>query len=108
MWEDIHNEICSRCGQEWDLLAAGAMRDPHDLREYESYRKQLEILEGKGLGHYFEFVPRWEIYYKVMAVCDFIVLPSVDETQSGTFARIIARNKSFITTAYGRLDCSSS
>ena len=53
MWEDLHNEICSRSGQEWDLLAAGAMRDPHDLREYESYRKQLEILEGKGLGHYF-------------------------------------------------------
>ena len=99
MWEDIHNEICSRSGQEWDLLAAGAMRDPHDLREYESYRKQLEILEGKGLGHYFEFVPRGEIYYKVMAVCDFIVLPSVDETQSGTLARIIARNKPFITTA---------
>jgi 1,2-diacylglycerol 3-alpha-glucosyltransferase len=99
MWEDIHNEICSRSGQEWDLLAAGTMRDPHDLREYESYRKQLEILEKKGQAHYFEFVPRGEIYYKVMAVCDFIVLPSVDETQSGTLARIIALNKPFITTA---------
>lgn len=34
-----------------------------------------------------------------MAVCDFIVLPTVDETQSGTLARIIALNKPFITTA---------
>ena len=35
----------------------------------------------------------------MMAVCDFIVLPSTDETQSGTLARIIALNKPFITTA---------
>ena len=34
-----------------------------------------------------------------MAVCDFIVLPSIDETQSGTLARIIALNKPFITMA---------
>ncbi|GAH89156.1 unnamed protein product, partial [marine sediment metagenome] len=40
-----------------------------------------------------------EVYYKMMAICDFIVLPSTDETQSGTLARIIAMNKPFITTA---------
>ena len=34
-----------------------------------------------------------------MAVCNFIVLPTVDETQSGTLARIIALNKPYITTA---------
>jgi len=34
-----------------------------------------------------------------MAICDFIVLPTVDETQSGTLARIIALNKPYITTA---------
>ena len=34
-----------------------------------------------------------------MAICDFIVLPSTDETQSGTLARIIALNKPYITTA---------
>ena len=34
-----------------------------------------------------------------MAVCDFIVLPTMDETQSGTLARIIALNKPFVTTA---------
>ncbi|HTY25968.1 MAG TPA: glycosyltransferase [Desulfomonilaceae bacterium] len=99
MWEDIHREICERSDQKWDLLAAGTMRDPNHTKDYESYRKQLEVLEGKGLAHYFEFVPRGEIYYKVSAVCDFIVLPSVDETQSGTLARIIALNKPFITTA---------
>jgi glycosyltransferase involved in cell wall biosynthesis len=35
----------------------------------------------------------------MMAVCDFVVLPSTDETQSGTLARIIALNKPYITTA---------
>ncbi|MFW6115293.1 MAG: hypothetical protein ACOC6E_03245 [Thermodesulfobacteriota bacterium] len=34
-----------------------------------------------------------------MGVCDFIVLPSTDETQSGTLARIIALNKPYITIA---------
>jgi 1,2-diacylglycerol 3-alpha-glucosyltransferase len=59
----------------------------------------VELLEKKGLAHYYEFVPRGDIYYKVMAVCDFIVLPSTDETQSGTLARVIAANKPFVTTA---------
>jgi glycosyltransferase involved in cell wall biosynthesis len=34
-----------------------------------------------------------------MAVCNLIVLPTVDETQSGTLARIISLNKPYITTA---------
>ena len=34
-----------------------------------------------------------------MAICDFIVIPSLDETQSGTLARVIALNKPYITTA---------
>jgi glycosyltransferase involved in cell wall biosynthesis len=75
------------------------MRDPNHLTDYHNYREQLEILEKKGLAHYFEFIPRGEIYYKVMAICHFIVLPSTDETQSGTLARIIALNKPYITTA---------
>ena len=99
MWEDIHREIYQKSGQEWDLLAAGILRDPNHSKDYESYLKQIEVLEGKGLAHYFEFVPRGDIYYKVLAVCDFIVLPSIDETQSGTLARIMALNKPFITTA---------
>jgi len=99
MWEDIAAEIHARTGQDWDLLAAGAMRDPNHLRDYEKYRGSVEILERKGLAHYYEFIPRGEEYYKVMAVCDFVVLPSVDETQSGTLARIIALNKPYITTA---------
>ena len=99
MWEEIHAEIMERTGQDWDLLAAGSMRDPNHLTDYENYLEQLAALEKKGLAHYFEFIPRGEIYYKVMAVCDFIVLPSTDETQSGTLARIIALNKPYITTA---------
>jgi glycosyltransferase involved in cell wall biosynthesis len=99
MWEEIHDLILHESGQDWDLLAAGSMRDPNHLKDYQNYRHQVEVLEEKGLAHYFEFIPRGDIYYKVMAVCDFIVLPSIDETQSGTLARIIALNKPFITTA---------
>ena len=99
MWEGIADEIRERTGQEWDLLAAGAMRDPAHKQDYEKYREDVELLEGKGLAHYYEFIPRGEVYYKVMAICDFVVLPSIDETQSGTLARIIALNKPYITTA---------
>jgi glycosyltransferase involved in cell wall biosynthesis len=99
MWEEIVQEIERRTGQQWDLLAAGAMRDPNHRPDYEKYKAEVEFLEAKGLAHYYEFIPRGEIYYKVMAICDFIVLPTVDETQSGTLARIIALNKPYITTA---------
>ncbi len=99
MWEEIHEDILMRCGQDWDLLAAGAMRDPDHRGDYEKWKSDTIALEKKGIAHYYEFVPRGDIYYKMMAVCDFIVLPSVDETQSGTLARIIALNKPYITTA---------
>lgn len=99
VWEEISGEIESMTGESWDLLAAGAMRDPNHFRDCQKYIQEIELLEQKGRAHYYEFIPRGEIYYKVMAVCDFIVLPSVDETQSGTLARIIALNKPFITTA---------
>ncbi len=99
MWEEIAEIIHERTGEDWDLLAAGAMRDPNHEADYKKYKNDLEILEQKGLAHYYEFIPRGDIYYKMMAVCDFIVLPSTDETQSGTLARIIALNKPYITTA---------
>ena len=99
MWEEIAKEIQNRIGQDWDLLAAGTWRDPNHKADYDKYKSEIELLEQKGLAHYYEFVPRGDIYYKTMAVCDFIVLPSTDETQSGTLARIIALNKPYITTA---------
>ena len=99
MWEDIAGQIRQATGQDWDLLAAGSMRDPAHAAEYELYKKQVQVLEQKGLAHYYEFIPRGDVYYKMMAVCDFIVLPSTDETQSGTLARIISLNKPYITTA---------
>ena len=99
MWEEIAAEIKDRTGEDWDLLAAGAMRDPAHREEYEKYKNGVQLLETKGLAHYYEFVPRGERYYKTMAICDFIVLPSTDETQSGTLARIIALNKPFVTSA---------
>ena len=99
MWEDIAREILEKTGQDWDLLAAGTMRDPNDRENYERWKCEVEVLKEKGLAHYYEFVPRGDIYYKMMAVCDFVVLPTIDETQSGTLARIIALNKPYITSA---------
>ena len=99
MWEDLHHEIKSRTGQEWDLLAAGTMRDPHHRQDYEKWKTEIQNLAHEGIAHYYEFIPRGDDYYKIMAICDFIVLPSIDETQSGTLARIIALNKPYITTA---------
>lgn len=98
-WEGIIKEIKKKTGESWDLLAAGTVRDNAHLADYNNYKKSLEFLEKKGIAHYYEFIPRGDIYYKIMAVCKFIVLPTVDETQSGTLARIIALNKPYITTA---------
>ena len=86
-------------GQQWFLFAARDMRDPNHRRHYEKYVGEVKLLEQEGMAHYFQFIPRGELYYKVMAICDFLVLPSLDETQSGTLARIIALNKPYITTA---------
>ena len=99
MWEEIHNEIKRSNGQEWDLLAAGTIRDPHHRADYEHWKSHALELQRKGIAHYYEFIPRGDTYYKIMSICDFIVLPSIDETQSGTLARIIALNKPYITTA---------
>jgi len=99
IWEDTAAEIKRQTGQKWYLLAGGALRDPAHRSSYELYRSQVENLQRKGLAYYYEFIPRGTLYYKVMAVCDFVVLPSVDETQSGTLARIIALKKPYITTA---------
>jgi len=99
IWEEITEEIKIKTGEDWDLLAAGTMRDSAHLEDYNNYKKNLEILENKGVAHYYEFIPRGDIYYKVMAVCNFVVLPTVDETQSGTLARIISLKKPYVTTA---------
>ena len=99
MWEEVRREIFERCGVEWDLLAAGTIRDEAHLKDYQEWKKETLLLEDKGIAHYYEFIPRGDLYYKLMAVCDFVVIPSIDETQSGTLARVIALNKPFITTA---------
>lgn len=99
MWEEIAGEIKKETGQDWDLLAAGTMRDPQHKADYEKWKGQVQRLERKGLAKYYEFVPRGDVYYKMMAVCDFVVLPSVDETQSGTLARVISLNKPYVTIA---------
>ncbi|MBE7557449.1 hypothetical protein HS125_00285 [bacterium] len=99
MWEQCAADIRARSGQRWDLLAAGAAASHAPDDADGAWRGQIEVLERKGLAHYYEFTPRDDVYYKMLAVCDFVVLPSVDETQSGTLSRIIALNKPFITIA---------
>jgi glycosyltransferase involved in cell wall biosynthesis len=97
-WEHLQREVYARTGVEWMLLAAGNMRDPNDLDIFERNRAMARELQERGLGLYFEFDPRGEIYYQVMACCETVALPSVDETQSGTLARILAQHKPYITT----------
>lgn len=99
MWEEIEQVIYGRTGENWLIFGAGDIRDPNDKKEFGKYISKLKELEKKGIAKYFKFEPRGDIYYKVMAICDFIILPSIDETQSGTLARVIALNKPYITTA---------
>lgn len=99
IWPEMHAKILEATGDEWLLFAAGEMRDPNHRKDYEMYVQQIRRLEEAHQGRFFPFIPRGDIYYKVMAICDFVILPSIDETQSGTLARIIALNKPFITTA---------
>ncbi|MFA4029926.1 MAG: hypothetical protein GDYSWBUE_001262 [Candidatus Fervidibacterota bacterium] len=98
-WRDIHAEITYRTGEQWLLFCAGDMRDPEHLSYYQRVVEMIRELERDGIALYYKFTPRGLIYYKVMAICDFVLLPTVDETQSGTLARIIALNKPYITTA---------
>lgn len=99
VWPEMYQKALEATGDEWMLFAAGEMRDPNHRRDYELYVGQLRELERRHMARYFPFVPRGDIYYKVMAICDFVILPSIDETQSGTLARIIALNKPYLTTA---------
>lgn len=99
IWEEIYKEVYDKTGEKWILLGAGAMRDPDHNKDYLEYKAMIRDLEKKDMAFYYEFIPRGEEYYKIMGVCDFIILPSIDETQSGTLARIFALNKPYITTA---------
>jgi len=99
MWKEIEQIVYGRTDESWVLLGAGTWRDPNHKPDYERYVAGLRALEMDGAGRYYEFTPRGDTYYKVMALCDFVVLPSIDETQSGTLARIIALNKPYVTTA---------
>ncbi len=99
VWPEVAELIRAQTGEDWCLFAAGAMRDPNHKRDFEYYVSELRKLEELGLARFYEFIPRGERYYKVMALCDFVILPTLDETQSGTLARIISLNKPYITTA---------
>jgi 1,2-diacylglycerol 3-alpha-glucosyltransferase len=98
-WEDIAREARERAGEEWVLLCAGNMRDPGDAGYFHECRDKARALESRGLARYVEFDPRGEPYYTMMACYDAVALPSLDETQSGTLARILALGKPYITTA---------
>lgn len=98
-WADLAREARERTGEEWVLLCAGNMRDPNDTQFFEECREKARALEARGLARYVEFDPRGEMYYTMMGCYDAVALPSLDETQSGTLARIFALGKPYITTA---------
>jgi 1,2-diacylglycerol 3-alpha-glucosyltransferase len=98
-WEDLARVAKARTGEDWMLLCAGNMRDPNDTAYFHACREKARALEAQGLARYVEFDPRGEPYYQMMACYDAVALPSLDETQSGTLARIIALAKPYITTA---------
>jgi glycosyltransferase involved in cell wall biosynthesis len=98
-WEDLRREVLGRTGQEWMLLCAGNMRDPNDTAFFEMCRAKAQELERRGIARYVEFDPRGDLYYEMMACFDAVALPSLDETQSGTLARIFALGKPYITSA---------
>jgi len=98
-WEDLRREVVGRTGQEWMLLCAGNMRDPNDTAFFEQCRAKAQELERRGIARYVQFDPRGDRYYEMMACFDVVALPSLDETQSGTLARIFALGKPYITSA---------
>jgi glycosyltransferase involved in cell wall biosynthesis len=98
-WESLVREVYDRTGEEWVLLCAGNMRDPDDTPFFNECRDKARALEARGLARYVEFDPRGEPYYTMMGCYDAVALPSLDETQSGTLARILALAKPYITTA---------
>lgn len=98
-WEAVAREARERTGEEWVLLCAGNMRDPNDTAFFMECRDKARALEARGLARYVEFDPRGEPYYTMMGCYDAVALPSLDETQSGTLARILALGKPYITTA---------
>jgi glycosyltransferase involved in cell wall biosynthesis len=99
LWPEIHDSICMQTGEEWLLFAAGDINDPLHQQDFDHYVAEIRNLERLGQARFFQFSPEGEIYYKVLALCDFLVLPTLDSTQSGTLSRIIALNKPYITTA---------
>jgi glycosyltransferase involved in cell wall biosynthesis len=98
-WEDLAREAYARTGEEWVLLCAGNLRDPDDTEFFHACRDKALALEARGLARYVEFDPRGEPYYLMMGCYDAVALPSLDETQSGTLARIFALAKPYITAA---------
>jgi glycosyltransferase involved in cell wall biosynthesis len=98
-WEDLRQTVLEQTGQEWMLLCAGNMRDPNDTAFFEMCRAKAQTLEQRGIARYVEFDPRGDVYYEMMACFDAVALPSLDETQSGTLARIFALGKPYITSA---------
>ena len=97
MWGEIAEEIRRRGAGEWNLLAEGPLPNQPGVAK----PPQSPVVERKLPCRYYEFFPRPEDAGndKLLAVCDFVVLPSADETQAGTLARIIALNKPYIAAA---------
>jgi 1,2-diacylglycerol 3-alpha-glucosyltransferase len=99
LWPEIHDSICLQTGEDWLLFAAGDINDPLHQQDYDHYVAEIRSLERIRQARFYQFAPEGEQYYKVLALCDFLILPTLDSTQSSTLSRIIALNKPYVTTA---------
>ena len=99
VWEEISKEIYKKTKEKWILFCAGTALLHENERILQKFIHKIRKLEKKGLAKFYRFSPRGDLYYKVMAACDVVTLPSLDETQSGTLARITSLAKPYITTA---------
>ena len=99
IWAEVQETINMQTGEEWLLFAAGDAHQRLNIGDFGHLISEIISLEHRGLARFYQFEPHGEMYYKVMALCDFLVLPTLEETQSSTLSRIIALNKPYVTTA---------
>ncbi len=99
LWEDMARQVRAITGEEWMLLCAGNMRDPSHEFFFRKCRDKALALQNHGFARYIEFDPRGDPYYTTMGCFDAVALPSLDETQSGTLARVFAMAKPYVTSA---------
>lgn len=95
-WEEIQQTIFNATGESWLLCVAGDIQDERDKPYLDKCRATIETLEQKGLAKFLPSSLRSDTFYKVMTVCDFVVLPATSGSSQELLARAVALNKPFV------------